>query len=189
MIFAYEGKLQIARNCINKAIKLDTKNLSQCYILNNKSVIDLLEGTYSLTTEKSLKDAALLSVSEYERIIIECNLLIFYCKTMEFDKAKLYAQRIENSGYQKFSYEEFLHIVYQNLLFYYNTVNDTVNSNYYYKRIMSLVNDADVQDSTKELAKSMNGLSPQKSFYSQFKFRADFLGYWEFTIDNDLNHC
>jgi hypothetical protein len=31
-------------------------------------------------------------------------------------------------------------------------------------------------------------LIESKEYYAQFPFRVDFLGYWEFTIDNDLNY-
>lgn len=187
MIYSYEGHLKGARRYISKSINLDS-NISMCYILNNKSVIDILDNTYSINTEKDLKDAHLLSVSKYERIIIECNLLVFYCLINDLVNAEVFAQRIENSDYFNYKYEEFLHIIYQDLLYYYNTINHKSKASFYLDKIIKLIDNKSTRQSTKELAKAMNELSTSDYFYSKFKFRVDFLGYWEFVIDNDISH-
>lgn len=188
MIYAYKGDLKSAKDHIKKAMILDHKNLSKCYILNNSSVIDILNNNYNEKTEKDLRDSLLLSVSQYEKIIVYCNLLVYYCLTENRIKAIEYADKIESSDYQNFKYEEFLHIVYQNLLFFYSKQNDSSKENYYYKKIIEIIGNPNTSKSTKDLAKAMNGLSEKNSFYSRFPFRVDFLGYWEFSIDNDLDH-
>ena len=188
MIYSYEGKLQKATECIKRAMKLDNKDLSQCYVLNNLSVINILKGTYDKITEKNLFDAILLSVTAYEKIIIYCNLLIYYCLTNNSQKAEKFANKIENSDYKKFQYEEFTHIVYQDLLYYYKWKKNTDKELYYYTKILKLINDPNMRKSTRNLAKAMNGLSNSEYFYSKYPFRVDFLGYWEFNIDNGLDH-
>lgn len=188
MIYSYEGNLQIARKYLQKAQNINNDNVSQCYILNNRSAIDILEGEFNHQTEKALKDASLLSVTKYEKIIIDCNLLILYCLLGKIDQAEKYAKRIEISNYQNFNYEELLHIVYQDLYYYYKTINDDEQTAYYYQRILGIINDKRTRMSTKNLAKAMNGLKERDSYYTQFDYRVDFLGYWEFTVDNDLDH-
>lgn len=188
MIYSYEGEFQKATECISKAIKIDNGDLSQCYVLNNLSVIDILKGAYNEKTEKNLVDAIILSVSDYEKIIIYCNLLIYYCLTNSTQKAQKIAQKIEDSNYKKFHYEEFIHIVYQDLLYYYKWKNNTYKESFYYDKILSMINDTNTRKSTRNLAKAMNGLSNDEFFYSKYPYRVDFLGYWEFNIDNDLDH-
>ncbi len=188
MIYSYEGKLRIAQKCIDKALKLDEKNISQCYVLNNRSVIAILKNNYTIDTEKDLINSALLSTTQYEKIIIYCNLIVYYCLSNNYDKAAIYVQKVENQDFNKFNYEELLHIVYQNLLYYYRTTQNDILARKYYDKIIKLINDPEARSSTKDLAKSILGLSSRNSFYSQFPFRVDFLGYWEFNIDNDLDH-
>lgn len=189
MLHAYKGELKLARRSIEKAMKLDKRELSLCYVLNNISVIELLEGSYSDITEKKLLNSMLLGVSKYEKIIISCNLLIYYSLTNKFNQAEAEAAKIENSNYQNFKYEELLHIVYQNLYFYYTVFNHNQNKKvYYYNQILNLIATPGVREATKLLASGMNNLISNDYFFSKFPYRADFLGYWEFIVDNDLAH-
>lgn len=188
MITAYIGDIAQSRQYIEDAIKLDSRELSLCYILNNKSVLELLDNTYSNTTEKNLRNALLLCVSRYEKLIVNANLLIFYCLTNNFSEATRIANIIEESNYLDFQYEEFLHIIYQNLYYYYDLFkHNNDKRQYYYDQILNLVNSPKTKESTKFLASGMNHLIKTDYFYAQFPFRADFLGYWEFTVDSDLS--
>lgn len=188
MITAYVGDITQSRQYIEDAIKLDSRELSLCYILNNKAVLELLDNTYSNTTEKNLRNALLLCVSRYEKLIVNANLLIFYCLTNNFSEATRIANIIEESNYLDFQYEEFLHIIYQNLYYYYDLFkHNNDKRQYYYDQILNLVNSPKTKESTKFLASGMNHLIKTDYFYAQFPFRADFLGYWEFTVDNDLS--
>lgn len=108
--------------------------------------------------------------------------------TNNSQKAEKFANKIENSDYKKFQYEEFTHIVYQDLLYYYKWKKNTDKELYYYTKILKLINDPNTRKSTRNLAKAMNGLSNSEYFYSKYPFRVDFLGYWEFNIDNGLDH-
>ena len=112
MITAYVGDIKKSKQYINDAIKLDNRNLSLCYILNNKSVLELLDNSYSKATEKSFRNALLLCVSRYEKLIVNANLLVFYCLTNNFCEAGHVANIIEESNYLDFQYEELLHIIY-----------------------------------------------------------------------------
>lgn len=189
MLHAYEGNINLAKQYIDDALKLDGSDLSLCYILNNKSVLQILESNYNKLTEKNLRNALLLSVSRYERLIINANLLIYYCLVKNFSKANTIANIIETSHYEDFKYEELLHIIYQNLYYFYSIFgHNNSQKTYYYNQILALVNSPDTRDSTKELAAGMNNLVVSTNFYAQFPYRVDFLGYWEFTIDNHLNY-
>lgn len=188
MITAYVGDIKKSRQYIYDAIKLDNRNLSLCYILNNKSVLELLDNSYSKTTEKNLRNALLLCVSRYEKLIVNANLLVFYCLTNNFCEADRVANIIEESNYLDFQYEELLHIIYQNLYYFYNIFNHNNNKKqYYYDQILNLINSPKTRESTKFLASGINHIIKTNYFYAQFPFRADFLGYWEFTVDNDLS--
>ena len=189
MITAYSGDIAQSRQYIEDAITLDRRQLSLCYTLNNKAVLELLDNTYSNRTEKDLRNALLLCESKYEKLIVNANLLIFYCITNNFSEATRIANIIEKSNYLDFQYEEFLHIIYQNLYYYYDLFkHNNDKRQYYYDQILDLVNSPKTKKSTKFLASGMNHLIKTSYFYAQFPFRADFLGYWEFTIDSDLSY-
>ena len=188
MIHAYDGNISLANRYIEDALSLDSSEVSMCYILNNKSALQILENSYNETTEKNLRNALLLSVSNYEKIIVNANLLVYYCLIDNFTKAKEIAYNIENSTYKDFRYEELLHIVYQNLYYFYSVFkHDSSKKTYYYNQILILVDSPNIRESTKELASGMNHLIKSQTFYAQFPYRVDFLGYWEFTIDSTLS--
>lgn len=188
MITAYNGDTKKSLQYIDDAIKLDNRDLSLCYVLNNKSVVELLDNSYTQKTERNLRNALLLCVSRYEKLIVNANLLVFYCLTNNFLEAKHIADIIENSNYTDFQYEELLHIIYQNLYYFYDLFNHNDNKKrYYQEKILNLVNSPDTKESTRFLASGINHLIKTDYFYAQFPFRADFLGYWEFTVDSDLN--
>ena len=131
----------------------------------------------------------MLSVSKYEKLIVNANLLVYYCLIDNFTKAKEIAYNIENSNYEDFKYEELLHIIYQNLYYFYSVFeHDNDQKTYYYNQILILVDSPNIRESTKELASGMNHLIESQTFYAQFPYRVDFLGYWEFTIDSTLSY-
>lgn len=189
MIYAYDGDIVLANQYIENALSLDSSEVSMCYILNNKSILQILENDYDETTEKNLRNALLLSVSKYEKLIVNANLLVYYCLTNNFSKASEIAFNIENSSYKDFKYEELLHIIYQNLYYFYSVFNhDESKKIYYFDQILILVNSPNIRESTKKLASEMNHLVESQNFYAQFPYRVDFLGYWEFTIDSSLSN-
>lgn len=189
MINAYIGNIGKSYQCIKYAEMLDKRDLSLCYILNNKAVLEILKRNYTEFTEKKLRNSLLLSVSRYERLIINSNLMIYYCLIENFNRAKDIADAIETSNYLDFNYEELLHIIYQDLYYFYSVFGHNQDKlNYYYNQILLLINDPNTRQSTKLLASGMNHLVESEIFYTQFPYRVDFLGYWEFTIDSNLNH-
>lgn len=187
MIYSYKGELLKAKSALKKAVSLDKSSTTICYVLNNIAAIDILGNKHSKKTEKALLDSSLLSVSIYETILIYCNLLVYYCLTEEYINASFYAKKIEEK-YNGFKYEEFLHIVYQDLFYYYTKIHESKKAKNYYGKILKLIEDKDTKESTKQLAKAINGLSTNNIFYSKFPFRVDFLGYWEFMLDSSLDH-
>ena len=189
MIYAYDGNISLSKQFIEDALNLNDSELSLCYILNNKAVLQILEKNYDEFTEKNLRNALLLSVSRYEKLIINANLMIYYCLEKNFPKANEIATNIENSHYEDFKYEELLHIIYQDLYyFYFMFEHNNIKKTHYYNQIISLIDSPDTRESTKKLASGMNNLIENPDFYAQFPYRVDFLGYWELSIDNDLNY-
>ena len=189
MIHAYDGNISLAKQFIEDALNLDGSELSLCYILNNKAVLQILEKNYDEFTEKNLRNALLLSVSRYERLIVSANLMIYYCLEKKFSKANEIVTNIENSHYEDFKYEELLHIIYQNLYYFYSIFgHNNIKRTHYYNQILALIDSPDTRESTKKLASGMNNLIENPYFYAQFPYRVDFLGYWEFIIDNNLSY-
>lgn len=189
MINAYEGKLSLSKKYIEDAMTLDKRDLSLCYVLNNKAVLQILEFNYADNIEKNLRNALLLSVSKYEKLIIQSNLLVYYCLEKNFYNASTIANTIENADFISFKYEEILHIIYQDLYFFYSVfkLNEEKKQNYF-NQILFLINSPDTRAATKNLASGINNLTKNDSFYARFPFRVDFLGYWEFTVDNSLSY-
>lgn len=189
MSYSYKGLLETAKNYIMKALDISNRPLKENFVLNNLAVIEILAGSFTEQVEKDLNDSLLITSNEYEQVIIRCNLLIYYVMTRQNELARQTSQAIECCNYEKFEYEELQHIVYQNLMFYYETINSVEQQNYYATRIQDLIYQKDVGIGTKQLAELLLAKKRvAEIFYSNFPFRADFLGYWGFEISRDLEH-
>ncbi|OBZ14663.1 hypothetical protein A8L34_12140 [Bacillus sp. FJAT-27264] len=190
MCHSYKGNLIISKEYLDKAVMITDKPLRENYLLNNYAVLDMLSGQFSEEVIKNLNDSLLLTSNEYEAIIIKCNLLICYVVSNVKEMAKQLCEEIENSGYEKYQYEELLHIVHQNLLFYYMNCNDLLKSEKHTYKIRALLYQDKLSDEVKHYVNLMlNGEKSEHYFYTQFPFRADFLGYWGFEINRELEHC
>lgn len=172
MCHSYLGQLESAKNDIKMAVELSEGLVKENMILNNSAVIDMLSGNFSEQVLKNLQDALLLTANQYESILVKCNLLVWYTVNQNYEVAQKICTEIEESKYSKYNYEEFLLIVYTNLCFYYQQID---NSEYlvYSKKIEKL------QDMREE------NLNP---YISTTPYRVDFLGYWNIDISRDLQH-
>jgi len=187
MIYAYEGNLSVSHKILDSGRIIGS--IADCYLLNNYAVLDILSGKANTNTAKQLCDALLLTCDPYERILIQCNLLVCYVLIDEKVRSAQVAKEIAGQKYEQFQYEEFLHIVYQDLYFYYKTVRQNALSEKYRECLFKLIERGGSNSMFWQIAKLqyMNQSSP-KVFFSRFPFRVDFLGSWSIEISSDLEN-
>lgn len=188
MIYAYEGRVVDARKVLDKGKSLG--EIRESYLLNNYAVLDILDRNTSKKDAKQLSDALLLTCDPYERILIQCNLLVCYIQLGEMERAEQVMLEITSQHFEQFQYEEFLHIVYQNLLYYFTTVNRETEMGRYHRKLQKLIDEAASDAMFVPIAKMqlMDQSSPDL-FFSKFPFRVDFLGKWNIEISPDLENC
>lgn len=185
MIYAYEGSIFDARKVLDFAKKLG--GVKESYLLNNYAVLDILEGKATADNTKQLSDALLLTCDPYEKILILCNLLVCYTLLGETERAEQIMLEITGQPYEQFQYEEFLHIVYQDLIFYFKTVENKSKVELYQQQLCKLIEKSPADSMFIPIAKMQlkNQISPDL-FYTQFSFRVDFLGGWNIEVSLDL---
>ena len=88
MRIANIGDLMTARKILKEAENENIYSCREYYFLNNISVIDILEGNISDEVESNLKNALLFLPTQYEKGIILCNLLIYYCEMNDLNERK-----------------------------------------------------------------------------------------------------
>jgi len=183
MLYAYSGDLILAEEYIQNAV-CKYPEIEQSSIYNNIAVISILKRTLSKETIKNLNDALLINSYDYDRCIIKCNMLVYYCLVDDLENAeKLYTQ-IETSKYERYDYDEFKHIIYTNLLFFSECVHDFERIELYTQKLKNLASLNDVCESVIQLIKSnLSKKENARYFYSRFPYRVDFLGNWRFFID------
>ena len=187
MFYAYKGQLKTARKLLYKAGKADC--ISECYLLNNMAVLDLLSRRQTNQTAKNLWDALLICNDAYEKLIIMCNLLVCYIELGNREKAEEMRAIIEKQEYERFQYEEFLHIVYQDLYYCYSSFGDAEQSNKLKAQLRKLVEESSETMAHRVALLQLKGEHSPKEFFSSFPFRVDFLGAWNVEISRDLEHC
>lgn len=187
MMYAYRGELSISRKLLVKARNLG--GVREGFLLNNSAVLDILADKIGDDTLKQLNDALLIIGDVYERLIIACNLLVCYVKTGKPELAAQICATIESGDYECYQYEEFLHIIYQNLWYYHNSAGNLSAALFYSGKIRALI----AKDGTRLFTKQLATLQLAKEhcetvYYSSFPFRVDFLGDWGFEISRDLEN-
>lgn len=187
MVYAYDGRIDDARKVLDLGKSIG--RVRESYLLNNFTVLDILDGHITSDSIKQLSDALLLTCDPYERILIQCNLLVCYTSLAEKERAEQVMLEITNMPYQQFQYEEFLHIVYQNLIFYFTTFNRNLDAEIYRVKLQELIEKCSSNSMCASIGKLqlVNQSSPEL-FYSQFPFRVDFLGCWSIEISPDLEN-
>lgn len=188
MIYAYKGRVADARKVLDKGKSLG--GIRESYLLNNYAVLDLLDRNPTKDNAKQLSDALLLTCDPYERILIQCNLLVCYTQLAEMERAEQVMLEITSQHFEQFQYEEFLHIVYQDLLYYFKMVNRGDEIERYRRQLQRLIDKAASDAMFVPIAKmQLKNLSSPDLFFSQFPFRVDFLGSWSVEISSDLENC
>lgn len=187
MSYGYAGQLKNARRAIRKAEKLAPGYISETVLLNNNAVIDILDGKVSPSVLNKLADAVLMDTNPYEVLIIKSNWLAGLTLCQHMEQAADLACEIERSNYETYQYEDFLHIVYQNLFFFYSQVEDNEKISIYRKKLVDLSARDGISQGTQKLIQMMlQKKHVANIFYTQFPFRVDFLGFWGLEISRDL---
>lgn len=186
MLYAYLGNLNRSEEYLLRGVETDAET-EKSAIYNNMAVISILKGTYDKETLKNLNNALLLNNYHYDRCIIKCNLLIYYCLIGKVDMARELCVQIENSGYEQYNYDEFKHIIFTNLHFFSECTSDTARNILYTDKLKELADSDDVCESVSRIIwANLNAEEDTKYFYSKFPYRADFLGNWRFWIDKSI---
>lgn len=189
MAYSYAGQLKNARKALQKAKKLSPKWIPETVLLNNSAVIEILEDRVSPSTLSKLADAALMNVNPYELLIVKSNWLTGLTLSNHMEQAADLAAEIENTDYEVYQYEDFLHIIYQDLHFYYSTAGNKEKISYYREKLTALSERDEINEGTRTLIRLMlKNHRTSKNFYSQFPFRVDFLGFWGLVISPDLEN-
>jgi len=188
MLYAYLGSLNMAEDYLQLAIDTST-DINKSEIYNNMAVISILKGSYNKETLKNLNNAILLNNYDYDKFIIKCNLLVYYCLTGNMENANKLCVQIEDSKHERYNYDEFKHIIYTNLLFYSKQVQDINREKLYTNKLRELANSDNVCESVVRLIKAnFSATEDNKYFYSKFPYRVDFLCNWRFWIDKSIAH-
>ena len=187
MLYAYEGRIVEARKVLDMGKTLG--EIKESYLLNNYSVLNILEGKMTTDDAKQFSDALLLTCDPYERILIQCNLLVCYTLLSEKERAEQIMLEITSQQFEQFQYEEFLHIVYQDLLFYFKADKQCSQVDKYRQLLQELIENAPSDSMFVPIAKmQLTNQSSPNLYYSQFPFRVDFLGCWNIEISSDLEN-
>jgi len=186
MRYANKGDLAKAYTVLHTAHKKNAYECREYYFLNNKAVISILSGDFTEAVELNLKACLALMPSHYERGIILCNLLIYYCNTNNYAKASDVANQLEDAQYFCYSFEQYKHILHYNLYYYYSMIGNNECKEYHLKALQALSENCPL-----ELQEYMNAtvfggaeLPPnhRRYFYSQFSYRPDYIGYWQLEV-------
>lgn len=176
MSFAYMGKLEEAKSCLEYARQ---SGADEAMYLNNCVALELLAGRVSKESVAALKDALLLDSNEFEQLIIHNNILITLVLLNDWALADKEYEFLTNSGFEKFEYAEFLHLCYQNLLFYCRARKRKKKAETYFRELERLYRAPNTNAGTRSLIMAMLGQKPNAdSFYAKFPYRAEFLCYW-----------
>lgn len=183
---ANKGNLEIARTILKEAEDENKYDCLQYYFLNNFAMIDILEHNFRNEIEQKLKDALLLLPTHYEKGIILCNLLIYYCETSNFTQAKKIANELENKNFYKYAFEQYNHIIHYNLYYYYSSVKDVPNMEKHFVELHKLYKNApgelqEYMDAT-IFGKKDLPLNHRRYHYSKYPYRPDYIGYWQLEV-------
>lgn len=186
MNYAHLGKLKMANEYNNKLIDNQLEGIREYYLLNNRATIKMLNNIFDKTVISDLKNADYLNSNFYDKIVILCNQLVFYTVTRNINNAKNIISELSKISIEDYGYEEIKHIYYQNILYYYKTINNSKKVDKYKHYIYQLLENIEKNSYTYQLASlQINGKTDDNFFFSNFPYRVDFLGYWDFTVNLD----
>ena len=188
--YAQSGQIKFARNALGELCDdryLGIQDL--VYIENNLAILDMLETKINRKVINRLKESYSFCKDEYTHLLIANNILIYYVQSNELEEASLYVKEIEKKGFDIYNFDDYLHIAYLNLKYYYTKIGDKKKINYYNQRLEELQNKCHSIELKTYISAGLNGTNILKNkdrwFYmASYPYRPAFVGHW---IINDFD--
>lgn len=177
-----EGKLDKAKTLLNTVQNSsDLSEVDYMYICNNNAVIDLLAAKENKSTIRNIKNAYFYIQDEYTKLLATNNLLIYYTNQHKFDDAKKFAEELETVGFDKYKFEDYLHLTYLNLRYYYKNI-DSNKFELYSNKLLELKKMCAGTELSLYIKSHFEVVDFKENqrwkFMSSFKFRPAFMGHW-----------
>ncbi len=180
---AQHGKLNRAKRILEllgNSIYLSEEDL--VYIENNLANVSMYMGVISDKLYDCYFNAYSFLDDEYSRILSINNLLIYHTLIKEYENAKTFANKIETLGFHRYVFDEYLHLSYTNLLFYYKSINNEDKKVFYEKKLKHLKKKCHSKELKKFIDKTIYNrplkYNDKWFFMSKYNFRAAFMGHW-----------
>lgn len=182
-LYAITGHTNEAIIESDRAEKIIVKDFANRHIFfNNKAAIYLLNRNTGKEILSILKSAEKNAVGTFDKLAIYNNILVYSIETKDSRNAKIYASKII-SNIKNEPDKHILSILYYNLHLYYETINNYVLSDKYFKKSYSL----------KEYCKSLNArltqtpLDDGTQILISNPWHVCFLDYWNIDYCEDFN--
>lgn len=188
--YAQYGKLNNAKKILellSNSLYLSEKDL--VYIENNLANVNMYLGKINENIYDSYYNAYSFLDDEYTQMLAANNLLIYHTLTKDYKSAKIYADKIEDIGFCRYIFDEYLHLTYTNLLLYYEKVNNESRKQFYTKKLRQLKKVCKSKDLKSYIDKTLNNYPIKENdkwfFMSRFNYRVAFMGHW---VVNSLDY-
>lgn len=188
--YAQAGNISNAKKLLEELC--DNQYLSMqdlIYIENNLSIFNILESKINKKIIHKLKEAYSFCKDTYTHLLISNNILIYYLQTNELSKASLYAEEIEKEGFNIYNFDDYLHLTYLNLRYYYTKLKDFDKINYYNSKLTELKDICYSEELKEYINAGLTGTNilnkHNRWFYmASYQYRPAFVGHW---IINDFD--
>ncbi|MGM9969281.1 MAG: hypothetical protein ACI35S_02680 [Anaeroplasma sp.] len=177
------GELNLGKRILitlEKSWMINEEN--QAYIDNNLSVISLLNDSINSNTLRRLKDTYYFCEDPYSKLLVTNNLLIYSIKDNDYVAAGKYASEIEKAGFNKFKFDDYLHVALTNLIYYYSFTRNSEKINLYIDKLHELYKSCNSIELKKYISKQLEGQQldgeNRWKYLSDFDFRPAFMGHW-----------
>ena len=146
--------------------------------------IDLILQMISVSknTFLQLNNSYLFCKDGYTHLLICNNLMIYHILNNDQLTANIFANEIERAGFNTYCFDEYLHLSFLNLLFFYSKLKDSEKISYYRAKLLELKENCqsiELKDYIDSYFTNKEITVKNKWHYmSQFKFRPAFIGHW-----------
>ena len=153
------------------------------YIENNLSVLEIMDNNATRKTIEKLKAAYCFCKDEYTHLLIANNILIYYTHSNQFTEASLYANEIENVGFDLYKFDDYLHLANLNLKYYYTTISNEEKIMYYNNQLRNIQKKCHSKELQLYIGATLDDTnitdkSARWFYMSKLKYRPVFLGHW-----------
>lgn len=180
---AQHGKLKRAKTILellSNSLYLSEEDL--VYIDNNLANVNMYMGKINENLYESYYNAYSFLDDEYTRMLAVNNLLVYHILSKDYKIAKIYADKIEELGFCRYIFDEYLHLSYTNLLLYYKTINNENKKQFYEKKLRQLKRKCQSKELKKFIDKTINNCPLNQTdkwfFMANYNYRVAFMGHW-----------